>query len=356
MITKYSIDATPINTGKVASLFENFVPNASFKFFFDCKQKAKSFIPYLLFVSIFFTVNKVHSQIENGGDLYIGDNSALYIDAQSFSFGHGTITTSRTTLDYGVLSMSDGASWIGASTTRFVDGYVQTHSATTFVLPVGQSGVYAPIQVIPSTSEGVEAAYFRSTPNSIGSVLGESISSISSIEYWDIKSRGVKAGISLSWRPSSAISDLTSSSLSNLTIVGWNGSAWVIIPSMLDEYSIQGEISSLFSGSISSTAQVDLSVYSAFSVGSTTKQLLVAKFDKVDLIVYVNRSHLFIEASQPITALIIYDLMGRVIFSERLNGGLEYNIPFIHADEVYITKIELNNGSSIITKKIINKN
>jgi hypothetical protein len=82
----------------------------------------------------------------------------------------------------------DGASWIGASTKRFVDGYVQTRSTTAFVLPVDIL-VFMRHQVTPSTSEGVDAAYFRSTPNSIGSVLGESISSISSIEYWDIKVR-----------------------------------------------------------------------------------------------------------------------------------------------------------------------
>jgi hypothetical protein len=55
--------------------------------------------------------------------------------------------------------------------------------------------------------------------------------------------------------------------------------------------------SSLVSGSISSNAQLDLSIYSAFSLGATTKQLLVAEFDKVELIVYVNRNRLFIEAS-----------------------------------------------------------
>jgi hypothetical protein len=46
--------------------------------------------------------------------------------------------------------------------------------------------------------------------------------------------------------------------------------------------------------------------------------------------------------------------MGRVIFSQHLNGDLKFNTPFI-TDEVYITKIELNNGASVITKKIINK-
>jgi hypothetical protein len=47
--------------------------------------------------------------------------------------------------------------------------------------------------------------------------------------------------------------------------------------------------------------------------------------------------------------------MGRVIFSPTPNGDLKFNTPFINPDEVYITKIELNNGASVITKKIINK-
>jgi hypothetical protein len=63
-------------------------------------------------------------------------------------------------------------------------------------LPIGQSGIYAPIQVVPSNYEGVNAAYFRKTPRSIGTQLGESIS-ISSVEYWNIESAEVNAGISL---------------------------------------------------------------------------------------------------------------------------------------------------------------
>jgi hypothetical protein len=45
--------------------------------------------------------------------------------------------------------------------------------------------------------------------------------------------------------------------------------------------------------------------------------------------------------------------MGRVIFSQPSNGDLKFNTPFINPDEVYI---ELNNGASVITKEIINKN
>ncbi|TRX16711.1 T9SS type A sorting domain-containing protein [Flavobacterium franklandianum] len=320
-------------------------------------QKIKLFHPYILFLICFVLLNPLQAQVQNDGDLYIGDSSVLYAGSNGFNFGLGSNTiTSRTKLDYGVLSFSNGASWNGADDLHFVDGYAQTQSNTAFILPIGQSGVYAPIQVTPSTSEAVDAAYFRSAPKTIGSTLDNSITSISSVEYWDIVSTGVNASISLSWRPSSAISDLTSSSLPNLTIVGWNGSKWVLIPSIVDDYSIQGEISSLVSGSISSNAAVDLSAYSAFSLGTTTKQLLVPKFNKVELLVYLNNDRLFIEASLPITALFIYDIMGKKIFSERINGNLKYDKPFHLADGVYITKIELNNGTSLFTKKLINKN
>jgi hypothetical protein len=81
-----------------------------------------------------------------------------------------------------------GGRILDRSSKRFVDGYVQTRSTTAFVLPVGHSGFMRQFSN-PINFEGVDAAYFRSTPNSIGSVLGESISSISSIEYWDIKVR-----------------------------------------------------------------------------------------------------------------------------------------------------------------------
>lgn len=319
-------------------------------------QKIKYCLYCLLFVSLFFKLNRVQAQVHHDGDLYIGDNSIIYIGDESFDFAAGVITTSRTELEYGVLSFSDVTAWKGADDAHFVDGYAQTNSSSAFILPIGQSDIFAPIQVIPSNSEGVDAAYFRLTPRSIGSVVDESILSISGVEYWDINSTGASATISLSWSSSSAISSLTSVSLSNLTIVGWNGSKWVVIPSLVDEYSILGNTSSLASGSISSNETVDLSAYFAFSVGTTIKQHQVPEFDTVELIAYANKNKLFISASLPITALIVYDIMGKVILSEHLNGALKHEIPFYHAEEVYVVKIELENSSSLVTKKIINRN
>lgn len=316
----------------------------------------KSFFFYLLFTGLFFKLSMIQAQVHHNGDIHISENTAFYVERTSFGFGSGITTTSRTKLNDGVLSMSNDAFWIGASDTSFVDGYIQTHSTKAFILPIGQSGIYAPIQVTPSTSAGVSAAYFRLAPKSIGSAFDESISSISSVEYWDINSIGASADISLSWGYSSDISGLTSSSLANLTIIGWDGSAWVIIPSIVDEYSILGEISNLDYGSISSNKKIDLSLYSAFSLGSTTKQLSVPESDKVELMVYLNYNRAFIKASVPITGLIIYEISGKKIFSKRLNGELQYDFPFNNADGVYIARIELNNGAVLMTRKIINRN
>jgi hypothetical protein len=59
----------------------------------------------MFYLQICFNLNVVQAQVHNGAELYIGDNSILHIDSGSFNFGSGTITTSRTTSNYGVLSM-----------------------------------------------------------------------------------------------------------------------------------------------------------------------------------------------------------------------------------------------------------
>ncbi|TLP80292.1 hypothetical protein [Maribacter sp. ACAM166] len=320
-------------------------------FFISINQNIKLFFPFIIVVTIFFKLATLQAQVQNNSDIYIGENSFLHTGAD-FNFGVGSVKTSRTKVNYGVLSFSNGESWSEASDFHFLDGYAQTQSNEAFILPIGQSGIYAPIQVIPSTSGDVDAAYFRSAPNSIGDALDTSISSISSVEYWDINSKGINTSISLSWRPSSAISDLTSS-LSNLTIVGWNGSVWVTIPSMVDEYSLLGELSSLNSGSISTNSEVDLSVYSAFSLGTTIEQQLITLPNIVEVIVFVNKNRLFIETSQPLKTLRVHDIAGNLIFFKKLNGVLKHNQPFNYDLGVYIVTTELTNTTSLFKNKII---
>ncbi|MFV8464853.1 hypothetical protein [Flavobacterium sp. LB1P62] len=316
--------------------------------------KITSFFLYTLFVIIFCKSNALEAQVQNNGDLYISDNSVVYSGLGLFDFGSGSTITSRTKLDYGVLSFAKGATWIGASDIHYIDGYAQTLNDTAFILPIGQSGFYAPIQVIPLTSGGVDAAYFRSAPSTISTVLDASISSISSVEYWDIKSAGVNAALSLSWGSSSSISALTKSSISSLTIVGWDGSKWVPIPSTIDVSSLLGEKSSLVSGSISSNTIVDLSLYSAFSLGSSSKPTL-RNSSSSECTVFINESRLIIQSSSRITGIAIYDITGKKIVSEKLDGEYKYNMEFSHEEAVYIAKIELDNGVSVATKKLINR-
>lgn len=317
------------------------------------KQKVTSFLPYILFAIVFFKSNTLMAQFQNNEDLFIGDNSVLYSESGNFVFGSGSTITTRTELDYGLLSFSNGSTWSGTNDDHYVDGYVQTLSNTTFTFPIGQYGVYAPIQVVPSTLEGIDAAYFRSDPSSIGGNLNKSISLMSSVEYWNVRSSGSDATISLSWRLSSAISKLTESALSNLTIVGWNGSSWEQIPSKIDNLSIQGETSSLNSGSISSESIVDLSVYSSFSFGNKHK-LSSPEISKLDFNVALNEGVLSLVSSSRISAMVIYDVTGKKVMSEKVGGEYNYNTPFYQEEAVYIAKIVFDDGASV-TKKIINR-
>lgn len=318
------------------------------------KSKVKFFFFFLLYIIAFCKLDILRAQVCNNQDLYVSDNSVFFVGTENFNFGLGSITTSRTKLEYGVLSFSDEATSMGADRNHYVDGYAQTLSQKSFILPIGQSDFYAPIQVTPSNSDGVDAAYFRAAPSSVGILLDKSILSISSVEYWDIRSAGEGAEISLSWGSSSAISELTSSSLANLTIVGWNGLSWVAIPSIVEEISILGDVSSLDSGSISSNAVVNLKDYSAFSLGSIDPKTLISKVDKIKVVAYSNLNRLFIESSRPITSLTIYDMMGKKIVEQHLKGEYKYDEPFNYPKSIYIAEIELENGVSLFTKKIIN--
>ena len=286
--------------------------------------------------------------------LFVGDNSVVYFESGVYSFGSGYTITTRTKSQYGLVSFKSGT-WTDASESHFIDGYAQTVRDVPFIFPIGQSGVYAPIEVVPTSSAGVDAAYFRNNPNIIGANFDSSIETISTLEYWDIQSAGANAGISLSWSPSSTIASLTESSLSKLTIVGWNGSKWESIPSTIDQFSIIGKNSDLDSGSIRSNAIVNLSSYTAFSLGTLAPAVVIPKFDKNEVIAFINESVLSIESSSRITGVVIYDITGKIVSSEKLQGEFKYNKPFYHEEAVYVAKIEIDNGASMATKKLMNR-
>jgi hypothetical protein len=295
-------------------------------------------------------INTIRGQVKNNSNLFIGDAGIVYVGKGDFDFGIGTTTTTRTKIDNGILSFSDNATWGNAKASHFVDGYVQSNSI--FVFPIGQLGIYAPMKVVPSSATNIAAAYFREDPKSIGNSIDNSIVILSAVEYWNVVSNDPNTKITLSWKNTSYISDITSATLSNLSIVGWNGLKWVIIPSTVDSESIEGEVSSLNSGSISSNTGLNLFNYSTFSLGSIPTSL---ENTAIQLIAYFNNNKVYIEASQPITSLVIYDVLGQKIVAEKINGGFKYDRPFDHAEAVYFALIELNHGASRFTLKLMNK-
>lgn len=222
----------------------------------------------ILFCFVVLTFTCTNAQLQNDGVLFVGDEGYVYVGSDTYIFGSGVgqTTTTRTPLVYGKLIFSSMASTVGVSDSHYLDGYASVISTDPFLLPIGQSGVYAPARVTATSLLPVDGAYYRSSATSVGSTLDSSVNAISTIEYWNIIGAN-NVSLSLTWRNSSFISNIVST-LSDLTIVGFDGTQWVEIPSVVDLTSVIGGGSSMTSGSITSLSTVDLSVFSYFSLGA----------------------------------------------------------------------------------------
>lgn len=223
------------------------------------------------------------AQAQNNAAFYIGDNGFVFLSPGNYNFDSNTanVQTSRTPTVNGKLVFSAGATCSGVSDTHFVDGYVQSMSESAFLFPIGQSAVYAPLKTIATTTNGVTAAYFRSNPSAIGSTLDAAVGGLSTVEYWDIQGASTSARLSLSWRASSGIAVLTQSEettisvLTNLTVLGYDGAKWVVVPSTVDAVSLLGSPSTFSTGSITTDASVALGNYSAFALGSLNSKCTI---------------------------------------------------------------------------------
>jgi hypothetical protein len=243
-----------------------------------------------LCLAILLTINGIaHAQSASFGSSYAyGGGITSIIGQHDFQTGSGTLNQGiigserPTNSSYGFLQ---GASWLNASDNAFIDGYATTYGTGAFTFPIGDNGKYRPAAVSASaTSAPTSAAYYGADPttaitsalqggNEIALPTGApfaitakaaGIASVTNIEYWDIKG-ATPAKISLTWNTTSTIGTLTNSTLSKLTIVGWNGTQWVKIPSTVDATSILGAASSLTEGSITTDAAIAPNNYTVYS-------------------------------------------------------------------------------------------
>lgn len=229
----------------------------------------KNRLIFLLMFGMLFYMKTTHAQMHNNGALYIGANATAYMKTGEFSFGAFASTSTQKEDPKGVLSIASGAAIASGTSSQFVNGWVNTKGTGTFTFPVGvasPTNYYAPIQATPvSGSPGVSTAYFRADASLIGD-LDETLTSISLHEYWKII--GSNATISLTWNAASAV-PVTLNQLANITIAGFNisNSKWEAISSMVNVTSVLGGVSSVTSGSVTSSTTITLANYSAFSIG-----------------------------------------------------------------------------------------
>lgn len=234
-------------------------------------QKNKSVVPkiYFLILMVLVAFNTTNAQMINNGILSISDNSNVYLGSGTFIFGSGaTTTTTRSVNNYGKLQFQSGVTTTGATNTSLLNGYGTAIGATPFTFPIGQSGVYAPAQVAPSATGTINAAYYRGAPSTIDADLDATVSAISTLEYWNINGT-VPAKVKLTWRSDSGLTAIgVENSTANLTIVGYDGMKWVKIASTVDATSLLGGSSTITTGSITSTENINLNTYQYFALGA----------------------------------------------------------------------------------------
>jgi hypothetical protein len=250
-------------------------------------------ILFWLCVALLLSNNgRLHAQSASFGSSYAYGGSVTSIVGQhDFQNGSGTLsqgiigTERSTSSSFGFLQ---GASWLNADDNAFIDGYATTYNTGAFIFPIGDNGKYRPAAVTAaSTALPSSAAYYGVDPTTAvtSSLQGGNeaalptgapfaitakatgITSVTNKEYWDIRG-ATAAKISLTWDATSAISTLTSAAIANLTIVGWNGTQWVNIPSTVDATSIIGGTSSLTTGSITTNAAILPNTYTVYTFGA----------------------------------------------------------------------------------------
>ncbi|MGG7663547.1 T9SS type A sorting domain-containing protein [Dyadobacter sp. BHUBP1] len=205
----------------------------------------------------------------------------------------GVILTERATGNFGVLNFAgDNLTSTGASDAGYVDGYVRKYGAGSFVFPVGDNGF---LGQFAASADGVMGAYFHADANTAvtsnlftgsdyvalpnggpfaTSSMGTNVNVVSTVEYWDIDGPNATP-LTLTWDAGSAIGPLTGSDLTKLTIVGWNGTEWVAIPSKVDTTSVLGGTSDLTAGSITTISPLAPDAYTAYTFASLISPLPV---------------------------------------------------------------------------------
>ncbi len=263
---------------------------------------SKLHIILLTCVSVFLKL-ELWSQSTSFGNSFIhNDGECVIFGMHDFGKGSdgihpGIVGTQRDKngSEYGILGFSDVCpGWKGIGDDSYVDGYVKKYGNQPFVFPIGDNGKYRPIGI--TGGDGTIAAYYKADPAlAVTSDLyggnynvlplggpfpqsskNEVIVSVSDLEYWDIDGSN-PTKITLTWDIFSEIERISLDDLTKLSILGWDGNEWQIIPSKHDLLYLNktrstllfnGGITNKIQGSITSIVEIIPDQYSAYTFGS----------------------------------------------------------------------------------------
>lgn len=253
-------------------------------------------ITFLFFTTLLFLMQLVSiGRSDSFGNTCIFSGAEMRIVSIRHNFRNegsenlaGTGGTERAT-EQGHLSFLGNALWKSTADNAHVDNYLKPYMTIPFTFPIGNNAKYCPAAIsITSMINPANAAYLGVSASTGMTILKEgnepilptggafstsskdvSISAVSNVEYWDINGAS-STKITLTWDENSAIGTLTSNILSNLSIVGWDGTKWVKIPSTVDGTSILGGTSSVTAGSITTVTKLIPDLYNVYTLGSAT--------------------------------------------------------------------------------------
>ena len=183
----------------------------------------------------------------------------------------------------GYLGFTKTSDFGGADDQAHIDGYVRFHGEGRMVLPIGDNGIYAPLET-DQKSGTLGTSYYNANPAiAVTDQLngdayaplpeggpfnienhGPDISFISDYEYWHIEG-DADTKITLYYNPDSGLEKLTNGAAEDLTMVGWSGSSWEVIPSKIVASTL-GE--NLKEGSIKTLEYITPSQYSILTFAS----------------------------------------------------------------------------------------
>lgn len=172
-----------------------------------------------------------------------------------------TSSCNASTSGSSVLTMGDGSSVSGASPLKYVNGILRKLGDEAFVFPVGNSSVYAPLEITaPSSNTDVfGACYVTGSPiAAFGSSYPVGIDHVSNCEYWHLNriTGSSSVSVTLTWDTRSC----GVSEMNELRVSRWNGTSWVNL----------GNTSTSGSNTSGSVVSAPVDAFSPFTLASST--------------------------------------------------------------------------------------